>query len=84
VPAWVFWTGGGILTIVAALIIALYFLDWNALRGPIARYASHRIGREVRIEGDLHVKVFSWQPRVDANGIWIANPNGPRHSQPPT
>jgi len=80
IPAWVFWTGGGILTIVAAFIIALYFLDWNALRGPIARYASHRIGREVRIEGDLHVKIFSWQPRVDANGIWIANPEwlGPR------
>src|SRR5690242_13386867 len=74
VPKWVCWSGGGILAVIAALVIALYFLDWNALRGPIARYASQRMGREVRIEGDLHVKILSWQPRVDANGIWIANP----------
>jgi hypothetical protein len=73
-PRWVFWTGGGILVLIATFIVALYFLDWNALRGPIGRYASHRIGREVRIAGDLHVKIFSWQPRVDANRIWIANP----------
>jgi len=74
VPKWVFGAGGAILAVIAAFIIFLYFLDWNALRGPIARYASHRLGREVRIEGDLHVKIFSWQPRVDAKGIWIANP----------
>jgi hypothetical protein len=69
-----FWTAGGTLTVIAALVIALYFLDWNSLRGPIARYVSLRLGREVRIEGDLHVKLFSWQPRVDAGRIWIANP----------
>ena len=74
VPKWVFWTGGGTLTVIAAVVIALYFLDWNALRGPIARYASQRLGREVRIEGDLHVRLFSWQPRVDAGGIRVANP----------
>jgi len=74
VPAWVFWSGGGILVVVGAFVIFLYLLDWNALRGPIARYASHRIGREVRIEGDLHVRIFSSQPHVDANGIRIANP----------
>src|SRR5207248_11232242 len=74
VPKWVLWTGGGILTVIAAVVIALYFLDCNALRGPIARYASHRLGREERIEGDLHVKLFSWQPRVDADRILVANP----------
>ena len=74
VALWVRWTGTLLVALIAAAFLALYFLDWNSMRGPIARYASHRLGREVRIEGDLHVHLFTWQPRVDAGGIWIANP----------
>lgn len=74
VPLWVRWAGTVLVALIAAAFLALYFLDWNSMRGPIARYASHRLGREVRIDGDLHVHLFSWQPRVDASGIWIANP----------
>ncbi len=63
--------GAGVLAIAVALI--LIFFDWNMLRGPIARYASHRLHRQVRIEGNLHVHLWSWTPRVDVGGIHIAN-----------
>jgi hypothetical protein len=74
VPLWVRWAGTVLVALIASAFLALYFLDWNSMRGPVARYASHRLGREVRIDGNLHVHLFSWQPRVDAGGIWIANP----------
>src|SRR6516164_8782 len=69
------WSGITLLAILFAAIVTLYFLDWNQMRGPISRYLSHRTGREVRIDGNLSVKLFSWQPRVDAAGIYVANPN---------
>jgi len=43
------------------------------LRGPIARYASYRLHRQVRIDGNLHVHLWSWTPRVDVGGLHIAN-----------
>ncbi|HEY3639064.1 MAG TPA: AsmA family protein, partial [Rhizomicrobium sp.] len=71
---WVARVGIALVVVLAAAVAALYFLDWNTMRGPIARYASQRLGREVRLNGDLHVHLFSWQPRVDLGGLWIANP----------
>jgi len=68
------WTGITLLAFLVAAIITLYFLDWNQMRGPISRYLSSRTGREVRIEGNLSVKLFSWQPSVDVGGIFIGNP----------
>src|SRR5689334_9033966 len=44
------------------------------MRGPLGRYLSHRTGREVRIDGNLSVKLFSWQPRIDAGGLYVGNP----------
>src|SRR6266404_5158249 len=68
------WSGITLLALLAALVITLYFLDWNQMRGPLGRYLSHRTGREVRIDGNLSVKLFSWQPRVAAGGIYVGNP----------
>jgi AsmA family protein len=68
------WTGITLLALLVAVIITLYFLDWNQMRSPIGRYLSHRTGREVRIDGNLAVKLFSWQPSVDASGLYIGNP----------
>jgi len=68
------WTGITVLAILVAAIITLYFLDWNQMRGPVGRYLSHRTGREVRIDGNLSVKLFTWQPSVDAGGIYVGNP----------
>jgi AsmA family protein len=68
------WSGITLLAILIAALITLYFLDWNQMRGPIGRYLSHRTGREVRIDGNLAVKLFTWQPSVDVGGIYVGNP----------
>jgi hypothetical protein len=69
------WTGITLLAILIAAIVTLYFLDWNQMRGPLGRYLSHRSGREVRIDGNLAVKLFSWQPSIDASGVYVGNPS---------
>src|ERR1700761_3736814 len=51
------WTGITLGAILVAALVTLYFLDWNQLRGPIGRWASHHFGRDVRIDGDLKVKL---------------------------
>jgi uncharacterized protein involved in outer membrane biogenesis len=68
------WTGIVIMAFLVATLIMLYFLDWNEMRGPIGRYASARAGREVRIDGDLRVDLFHWQPHVEINQLYIGNP----------
>ncbi|HET7084772.1 MAG TPA: AsmA family protein [Rhizomicrobium sp.] len=68
------WSGITLLAVLFAAIVTLYFLDWNQMRGPLGRYLSHRTGREVRIDGQLAVKLFSWQPRIDASQIYVGNP----------
>jgi uncharacterized protein involved in outer membrane biogenesis len=57
-----------------AVLVAVYLFDWNMLRGPIARFASARTGREVRLDGDLHVKLFSWTPTAKAERVSIGEP----------
>ncbi len=68
------WAGITLLAVLIAAIVTLYFLDWNQMRGPVGRYLSHRTGREVRIDGNLSVKLFTWQPSVNAAGIYVGNP----------
>jgi len=63
--------GGALLLM--AIIAFLAIFDWNMLRGPISRYVSHRLHRQVRIDGNLHVHLWSWTPRVDVGGLHIAN-----------
>ncbi len=68
------WTAITVGAILVAALVTLYFLDWNQLRGPIGRWASRHYGREVRIDGDLKVKLFTWQPKVDVGGLYVGNP----------
>jgi uncharacterized protein involved in outer membrane biogenesis len=68
------WTGIVIGAVLLAALITLYFLDWNTMRGPIGRYASRHYGREVRIDGNLAVKLFTLQPSIDVGGLFIGNP----------
>jgi uncharacterized protein involved in outer membrane biogenesis len=60
--------------LVLAVVLFLALFDWNMLRGPIGRYASHRTGRLVRLEGDLRVHLLSWTPSVSIGGLKIGNP----------
>jgi hypothetical protein len=68
------WTLVVLGALILAALITLYFLDWNELRGPISAYASRRVGREVRIEGNLKVDLFRLQPHVAVDGLSIGNP----------
>ena len=69
------WSGTILLGLLVGAVFALYFLDWNQMRGPIGRYLSHRTGREVRIDGNLAVRLFSWQPSAEAGGVYVGNPS---------
>ncbi len=65
---------GAALALVGAIVAFLVLFDWNLLRGPIGRYASARLGREVAITGDLRVHPWSFSPRVEANGVLVGQP----------
>lgn len=69
------WSGITLLALLAAVIVTLYFLDWNQMRSPLGRYLSERTGREVRIEGNLAVKLLTFQPVIDVGGLYIGNPS---------
>jgi uncharacterized protein involved in outer membrane biogenesis len=68
------WTLSLLAMAVAAAVLWLYFLDWNTMRGPVARYASARLGRPIRIDGNLDVHLFSLTPSLSASGVVVGNP----------
>ncbi|MBN9590297.1 MAG: AsmA family protein [Alphaproteobacteria bacterium] len=70
----------GLLTVA---ILALYFMDWNRMRGPISHYLSYRFGRQVRINGDLSVDLFRLQPRIRARSVEVRNPGWMAPGAPP-
>jgi uncharacterized protein involved in outer membrane biogenesis len=67
------WVGAGCLALVAIALLALTLIDWNAMRGPVTRFAAARIGRPVAIAGDLDVHVWSLKPTVDVHGLTVGN-----------
>jgi uncharacterized protein involved in outer membrane biogenesis len=69
------WSALVLVSLLAGVVLWLYLLDWNTLRGPVARYASQRLGREVRIDGNLDVHIFSWTPRISVTGLKVVNPD---------
>ncbi len=83
VPRWMKWTGGTIVVAGAAIALFLAWFDWNMLRGPIARYASQQAGRDVRIDGNLHVRLLTWTPTATVEGLKVGNPpSRPRATWP--
>ncbi|HXS06417.1 MAG TPA: AsmA family protein [Rhizomicrobium sp.] len=73
-PGFFRWSAIVIAAFLIAFVVTLYFLDWNQMRTPIARWASHRYGRPVAIEGDLKVDLFRREPHVSIGGLFIGNP----------
>ena len=63
------WT---LIAIAVAVFFALFTWDW--FRGPLARVLSARTGRQVTIQGHLHVHPFSWEPWASVDGVRIGNP----------
>ncbi len=68
------WASGVFGVLVATLLLFLTFADWNALRGPISRFASAATGREISIQGDLDVDPWRLNPRIRVEGLHIGNP----------
>lgn len=67
--------GAGLaLGLIAALVVFLLLFDWNWLRGPIGRWASAKYDREVAINGDLDVRLFSWTPSVVVHDLKFGGP----------
>jgi uncharacterized protein involved in outer membrane biogenesis len=61
----------GVVPVAGALALAL--LDWNAARPWISHHVKERTGRDLRLEGDLHVRAFSLTPRVTAHRVVLGN-----------
>ena len=59
--------------VVAALVILAILFRWDWLRGPLARYLSHRLHRPVEITGHLYVHPWSWTPEATVTGLVIGN-----------
>ncbi|HZC15451.1 MAG TPA: AsmA family protein [Caulobacteraceae bacterium] len=68
------WTLGISSLLILALALFLAWFNWDMLRGPIAREASARTGRAVRIDGHLAVHLWSWTPTATLGGLKIGNP----------
>lgn len=66
------WAGWALLALVLAVVLFLAFFDLNRLRGPIAEWASARLGRTVAIRGPLAVD-WSWTPRFTVGGVELAD-----------
>jgi uncharacterized protein involved in outer membrane biogenesis len=61
-----------LLTIVGAIVLVVALFEWNWLRGPISTYVSAKVGRPVKIDGDLHVDL-SWKPLLTAESVTVGN-----------
>lgn len=68
------WIGGVIAALIVIVLLILTFANWNALRGPIGKFASAAAGREIVIAGDLKVHPWSLTPRIEVNDLRIGNP----------
>lgn len=73
---------GSALALTAAVIAFLVIFDWNWLRGPLSRYASAQMQREVAITGDLRVHPWSFSPKAEAYGVRIDQPAWARKVDP--
>jgi uncharacterized protein involved in outer membrane biogenesis len=66
----------GLLTLVLAALFAVpYFIDWNGYRGVFEEEATRILGREVRVGGNVNVRLLP-APFVRFENIRIADPTG--------
>ncbi|HEX8660578.1 MAG TPA: AsmA family protein, partial [Brevundimonas sp.] len=63
------------LLLITAIVVFLMLFDWNWLRGPIGRWASEKYDREIVLQGDLDVKLFSWTPSAHIRDARVGGPD---------
>ena len=66
---------GGTFLVLALLVVALMLFQWNWLRGPLGDWASARYDREIELNGDLDVQLFSWTPSAHIRDLRIGGPD---------
>jgi AsmA family protein len=66
------------LVVVVLILILLALFDWNWLRGPIGSWASVRYDREIQLNGDLDVTLFSATPSARIRDLRIGGPDWAR------
>lgn len=66
---------GGTVLLLALLLLFLALFQWNWLRGPIGNWASAKYDREIALNGDLDVNLFSWTPSAQVRGLRIGGPD---------
>lgn len=60
-----------VVAVLAVIILALAFFNWNWVKGPVQRIVSSATGREFRIDGDLDVDYFPLE--IHAEKLFLAN-----------
>ncbi len=68
------WAASITLLLIVAVVVFLILFDWNWLRGPIGRWASAKYDREIALQGDLDVRLFSWTPSVVVRDLKVGGP----------
>lgn len=66
---------GATLVLIALIVVFLMLFDWNWLRGSIGRWASATYDREIVLQGDLDVKLFSWTPSAHVRQLRVGGPD---------
>jgi hypothetical protein len=65
------WVAGGVIVVMAALLITLAAFPWAVLRGTAARRASEQIGRPVTIGRIERLDSFSFTPTVAIHDVSV-------------
>lgn len=66
---------GTTVLLLALFLVFLALFQWNWLRGPIGEWASARYDREIELNGDLDVNLFSMTPSAQLRGLRIGGPD---------
>lgn len=65
------WVLVSVAALCVTLILVASLINWNALRGPVARVISAKTGHTTSIDGNLSVHLWSWNPTVTVEGLII-------------
>src|ERR1700760_3282123 len=69
------WVVGGFIAFLVLLILVLSLLSDSLWKHLIEKTLSSKTGREVKIEGPLHVRVWRWTPELTMDGFTLGNAN---------
>ncbi len=73
--------GGFLIVVLAALFGLPYVIDWNGYRGVFEEEASRMLGREVRVQGDVSLRLLP-SPYVHAEKLRIGGAIGEETGRP--